>query len=137
MNLIHLFDLSLRGRSSDPALESPSSSGTFASTFADVEARSNRLAWLLEARGLRAGDRLCIYLRNRSEFIDLYLACLKLGIIFVPVNILYRERELTHIVSDVDPKAMVVSEDLSVSCPVWKVEELTEAASRLDSQTAR
>ena len=29
--------------------------------------------------------------------IDLYLACVKLGVIFVPINILYREREITHI----------------------------------------
>src|SRR4051812_6904316 len=103
MNLIHLFDLSLRGRSNQPALEWSSATGTGVSTFAELEARSNRLAWLLEARGLRTGDRLCVYLRNRSEFIDFYLACLKLGVIFVPVNILYRERELSHIISDVEP----------------------------------
>lgn len=132
MTLIHLFDLSLLGRSHEPALESSlSPSGVVVSTFGELDIRSNRLAWLLEARGLRTGDRLCAYLRNRSEFIDLYLACLKLGVIFVPVNILYRERELSHIVSDVEPKAIVVAEPLSVSCPVWDVEELTEAARSL------
>ena len=30
--------------------------------------------------------------------IDLYLACVKLGVIFVPINILYKEREIAHIV---------------------------------------
>lgn len=133
MNLIHLFDLSLRGRSDQPALEWAGSSGLVVSTFAELEARSNRLARLFEARGLGMGDRLCVYLRNRSEFIDLYLACLKLGVIFVPVNILYRERELSHIISDVEPHAIVVADDLSVSCPVWKIEELTGAASDFDS----
>ena len=29
--------------------------------------------------------------------IDLYLACVKLGVIFVPINILYRDREIAHI----------------------------------------
>src|SRR5205807_2474644 len=95
-----------------------------------IEVRSNRLAWCLEARGLGTGDRLCIYLRNRSEFIDLYLACLKLGVIFVPVNTLYRERELSHIISDVQPQAIVVADDLSVTCPVWKVEELVQGSSK-------
>jgi len=39
--------------------------------------------------------------------IDLYLACSKTGIIFVPVNILYKEREITHILNDADPKLLI------------------------------
>ncbi|MFL6414507.1 MAG: class I adenylate-forming enzyme family protein [Bryobacteraceae bacterium] len=135
MNLFHLFDLSLHGRANEPALEWSAGTGIRVSTFSEIEERSNRLAWVLEARGLRTGDRLCVYLRNRSEFIDLYLASLKLGVIFVPVNILYRERELSHIISDVEPRAIVVAEHLSVSCPVWKLEELISAAS--SSKTSR
>ncbi len=109
------------------------STGLKSSTFSDIETRTNRLAWSLEGRGLRTGDRLCVYLRNRSEFIDLYLACLKLGVIFVPVNILYRERELSHIISDVEPAAIVVADDLDVPCPVWNVEELVRASSNLST----
>jgi malonyl-CoA/methylmalonyl-CoA synthetase len=131
MNLIHLFDLSLLGRSHEPGLQWSSPSGDMVSTFGELEIRSNQLAWLLEERGLRKGDRLCVYLRNRSEFIDLYLACLKIGAIFVPVNILYRERELSHIVTDVEPKAIVIAEPLRVSCPVWDVGELSEASRSL------
>src|SRR3954470_17639662 len=133
MNLIHLFDLSLHGKANRPALEWGSTNGLVVSTFAELEARSNRLARLLESRGLHKDDRLCVYLRNRSEFIDLYLACLKLGVIFVPINILYRERELTHIVGDVEPRAIVVSEDLTFGCPVWNIEDLVAASSNLDS----
>ena len=56
------------------------------------------------ARGLQTGDRLCVYLANCVEMIDLFLACVKLGVIFVPVNILYREREIAHILADAEPK---------------------------------
>ena len=35
--------------------------------------------------------------------IDLYLACVKLGVIFVPINILYRDREIAHILHDAEP----------------------------------
>ena len=49
------------------------------------------------------GDRLCVYLPNRIELIDLYLACVKLGVMFVPVNILYRDREIDHIRRDAEP----------------------------------
>ncbi len=38
-----------------------------------------------------AGERMAVYLDNYVEFVGLYLACLKLGAIFVPVNILYKE----------------------------------------------
>ncbi|MFL6451579.1 MAG: AMP-binding protein [Bryobacteraceae bacterium] len=134
MNLIQLFDLSLQGRRNEPALEWQAASGVSeVSTFSELEARSNRFARLFEERGLSMGDRLCVYLKNRSEFVDVYLACLKLGVIFVPINTLYRERELSHIVPDVAPKAIVVSEDLSFPCPVWHIEELVKAAASFDA----
>ena len=44
--------------------------------------------------------------------IDLYLACVKLGVIFVPINILYRDREISHILSDAEPKLLVTERDL-------------------------
>ena len=88
MNLSHLFDLSLVGRRDTVALEFQGATYT----FADIDARSNRLAQLLERRGLKRGDRLCVYLSNCVEMIDLFLACVKLGAIFVPINILYRDR---------------------------------------------
>jgi malonyl-CoA/methylmalonyl-CoA synthetase len=68
----------------------------------------------LVARGFRKGDRLCVQLANRVELIDLYLACVKLGVLFVPVNVLYREREVSHIVGDAEPRAFITG-DVPVS----------------------
>src|SRR3954470_3149760 len=134
MNLIQLFDLSLQGRRNEPALEwQAAGRAPGISSFGEIEVRSNRLARLLAERGLKTGDRLCVYLKNRSEFIDLYLACLKLGVIFVPINTLYRERELIHILLDVEPKAIVASEDLRVPALLWKMEDLRALASAMSS----
>ncbi len=58
------------------------------------------------------GDRLCVYLANSLDFIDIFLACVKLGVIFVPINILYRERELSHILTDAEPKLHITDADL-------------------------
>src|SRR5436305_7065456 len=130
MNLIDLFDASLIGRKDHPALEF--AGRTF--TFGNLESRSNRLANLLRARGFEVGDRLCVYLANSVEFIDLYLACLKLGVIFVPINILYRDRELTHIVNDAEPRAAISNSKLpsdNTAVPVWTPAELTAAAEPL------
>ncbi len=115
-----VFEGSLKGRSGAVGLEW---SGE-AFTFAQVDARSNRMARELAGRGLRAGDRLGVYLPNSIHLVDLYLACLKLGLIFVPINILYREREIAHIVQDAEPAATVGLEG------GWQVEELARAAAQ-------
>jgi len=81
-------------------------------TFDDVERRSNRAADALRAHGFTRGDRLCVQLANRIELIDLYLGCVKAGVIFVPINVLYREREVAHIVGDAEPRAVITAENL-------------------------
>ncbi|HEX7706007.1 MAG TPA: acyl-CoA synthetase [Thermoanaerobaculia bacterium] len=103
MNLIHLFDLSLRAREEMIGLEWEGAEYT----FGEIERRSNRMANALLARGFRLGDRLCVQLANRIELIDLYLACVKIGVIFVPVNVLYRDREVSHILTDAEPRETV------------------------------
>jgi malonyl-CoA/methylmalonyl-CoA synthetase len=76
------------------------------------------MAQMLIARGLKAGDRLCVHLPNSVEMIDLYLACVKLGVIFVPINILYREREIGHILKDAEP-ALSKSSAAASATPSW------------------
>ncbi len=87
--------------------------------------RSNRLAHLLKQRGLCQGDRLAVYLANRVELIDLYLACVKAGILFVPINVLYREREVAHVIRDAEPKAVVTAGDFPHTFQAWHCEELS------------
>jgi malonyl-CoA/methylmalonyl-CoA synthetase len=108
MNLLHLFDLSLAGRRDVPALDFLACDGRRESrTFGEIEDASNRIARVLAARGFTTGDRLCVHLPNCVEFIELFLASVKLGVIFVPINILYRDREIEHIVRDAEPKAVM------------------------------
>lgn len=133
MSLLPLFDLSLQGRADVRGLEFLQPDGTIATlTFGELEARSNRLAHLLRSRGLGAGDRLAFFLQNRPEVIDLWLAAVKLGLTLVPVNVLYRARELAHIVADSAPTAVVTTPDLAVhlpaGTPVWDVTALAAAA---------
>ena len=142
MHLTDLFDLSLLGRRDEAALEYASADGGLLTlTFGDVEARASRMAHELAARGLARGDRLGVYLANRVEFIDLFLACARLGVIFVPINILYREREIRHIVGDAEPAAVVAAPAHAALFPpapaVWSVDELAEqAASRPPTRLA-
>jgi malonyl-CoA/methylmalonyl-CoA synthetase len=137
VNLTHLFDLSLLGRRDTPALEFQDQ--TF--TFGELDARSNRLAQALLRRGLKSGDRVCCYLANCVEMIDLYLACVKLGVIFVPINILYRDRERSHILRDADPAAVVAdvtaAEPFDAPVPVWTPAELTAQSAAMPALRPR
>jgi malonyl-CoA/methylmalonyl-CoA synthetase len=133
MSLLPLFDNSLLQRAAQPALEIETAHGSLdCYTFGELEVRSNRLAHLLRTRGLQAGDRLAFFLQNRIEVIDLWLAGAKLGLIIVPINVLYRERELTHIVRDAAPTAVVTSCELAGLIPsdvaIWEVDGLTAEA---------
>src|SRR5688572_4930838 len=133
MSLLSLFDLSLIGRSTQPAILFDLPDHTRAElTFGELEQRSNRLAHVLRGRGLGAGDRVAFFLVNRIEIIELWIAGVKLGLILVPINVLYRERELRHIISDAAPTAVITSRDLAPFLPeeavVWEVEELSARA---------
>ena len=100
-------------------------------TFGDLDRRASRMAQELSARGLRVGDRLAIYLPNRIEYIDLFLACTRLGVIVVPINVLYRDREMSHILGDATPKAVVVADGGAwgrMDLQAWGIDALAQAA---------
>jgi malonyl-CoA/methylmalonyl-CoA synthetase len=139
MTLNHLFDLTFATRSEAKALEFYDETGSLQIlTFGDIEQRAYRMSAILAGRGLMRGDRLCVYLANCIEIIDIYLACLRLGIIYVPVNILYREREISHILDDADPKAVISRDDFPSAStrPIWNLAELAADPSQVMTATA-
>jgi len=129
MNLADLFEETFRRRREAVALEFQGESWT----FGELDERSSRMAHLLAGRGLSGGDRLCVLLANGVEVIDLYLACVKLGAIFTPINVLYKEREIRRIVADAEPAAVVAREEFSGGAPVWRAGELSSLASAMPS----
>lgn len=67
MTLPQLFHHSFQQRRDQAALESDR---TY--TFGELDARAASLASALAKRGVTAGDRLCVYLPNSIDFIDLF-----------------------------------------------------------------
>jgi malonyl-CoA/methylmalonyl-CoA synthetase len=129
MQLGDLFDLSLVGRRETVALEYDGPDGSVRTlTFGELAARADRTAHALAARGVARGDRVCVHLANRVEFIDLFLACVRMGVVVVPVNVLYREREIAHIAADAEPRLSITSAEhaaLFGGTAVLDVEELS------------
>jgi len=115
VNLLELFDRSLLGRSDTEALDF----GDLTLTFGEIETRSNRLAQLLLQLGLKTGDHLCAILPNLPQVIDLFIACMKLGIVYVPINTMYKEREVRQILNDAEPAGVFSATSMNAEVPVW------------------
>ena len=79
-------------------------------TYGEVDELSDGVANHLLAEGFQRGDRLAIVLQNIPQFVLALLGAWKAGGIVVPVNPMYRERELTHVFSDAGVRAVVCSQ---------------------------
>jgi fatty-acyl-CoA synthase len=76
-------------------------------TYSELHGRANRTACWLQSLGIRKGDRVVVMMKNCPEFIELYLACARLGVLFVPVNFRLTAPELAHIVKNAQPRIVV------------------------------
>ena len=81
-------------------------------TYADVERRAARMAAVLGALGATPGDRVVVAAHKSPDAIALYLACLQIGAVFVPVNPAAPAPELAFFVSDAEPAVTVVDPDI-------------------------
>ncbi len=76
-------------------------------TYADAEAGSARYASLLASRGLVPGDRVAVQVEKSPEALLLYLACLRAGLAYLPLNSAYQEGEIGYFLENAEPAAVV------------------------------
>src|SRR5512137_603917 len=60
----------------------------------------NRVGLGLLSLGVKTGDRVCIYLDSSPEYLISYFAIWRIGAVAVPTNIVYRGKELLHVIND-------------------------------------
>jgi long-chain acyl-CoA synthetase len=77
-------------------------------TYAELTARIRALGSNLRKAGIGFGDHITLVLPNIPEFIISYMATAGIGATIVPVNPTYTSRELLHILSDSDSKALII-----------------------------
>lgn len=91
-------------------LHCPSTSGRAETmTFGELERRSRRIAAGLVAHGLRSGDRIAVAAPNRAEWVELFFAATRIGVIVVTLNVRYRERELDHMLNQSEARMVVTA----------------------------
>ncbi len=76
-------------------------------TYAELEARTNRLAHFLAARGVGPGSHVGVYGSNSLPLIETILAIYKLRAVAININYRYVEAELRYVLSDADCVALV------------------------------
>jgi acyl-CoA synthetase (AMP-forming)/AMP-acid ligase II len=76
-------------------------------TFAELEARANRMAHHLAAQGVGERDHVAIYSFNSLEYVETMLAAYKLRAVPINVNYRYVEDELTYLFDNADVVAIV------------------------------
>jgi malonyl-CoA/methylmalonyl-CoA synthetase len=76
----------------------------------DLDAAGARVAGRLRRAGLAAGDRVLVSAATSVDLVVAYLGALRMGLVVVPVNTAYREREVARIAGDARPAAAVVDD---------------------------
>jgi acyl-CoA synthetase (AMP-forming)/AMP-acid ligase II len=76
-------------------------------TYAEMDARANRLAHHLADQGVGPGDHVGIYAYNCAEWVETLWAVFKLRAVWININYRYVEGELAYIFENADLKALV------------------------------
>ena len=82
--------------------------------FSEFNNAANHLAnYLTNELGLQKKDRLAVYSGNNAEYVLLFAACVKTGIILVPLNFRLAPRELDQLISDAEPNLFIYEDIFS------------------------
>jgi malonyl-CoA/methylmalonyl-CoA synthetase len=102
-------------------------------TYGDVERASGRMASLIVALGLKPGDRVAAQVEKTPEALVLYLAAIRAGMVFLPLNPAYQRHELDYFLNDAKPGLFVcrpqmraLADELAAKAGVSHVLELDD-----------
>ncbi|MBE3560626.1 MAG: fatty acid--CoA ligase [Ktedonobacteraceae bacterium] len=86
--------------------------GTERWTYHELGTRVRRLSQALLTLGIKKGDRLAVLMLNSHRYLELYGACLELGVLIVPLNVRLAPDEFSYIINDAEASALVTDSTL-------------------------
>ncbi|MEH6527100.1 MAG: malonyl-CoA synthase [Sneathiella sp.] len=110
-NLYTLFEDHFPSDKSAIAFEGPDVQ-TF--SFEQIVIRSAQMANFMTDLGAKPGDRVAVQVGKSVEAVILYLACLRAGLVYLPLNTAYKAAEIEYFVGDASP-ALVICDPSSLS----------------------
>jgi malonyl-CoA/methylmalonyl-CoA synthetase len=87
----------------------PADGSTQAYTWRDLERGTAMLANLLESLALPAGARIAVQTEKSVEALMLYLAVLRAGFVYLPLNTAYQSSEIGYFIGNAEPSVVVCS----------------------------
>jgi acyl-CoA synthetase (AMP-forming)/AMP-acid ligase II len=112
-NLGYLFDSALALTPSKAAVLQ----GDTVLTFAELDARANRMANVLAGLGVGAGDRVVLLFNNDFRFLETLFGAMRLGAVAVPLNIRMGDEALRYVAEDSEAHVLGASAALAVGVP--------------------
>ena len=82
-------------------------------TYRELEDRSNQVAQLFRALGLRAGDHIALMLENHPRYFEICWGAHRAGLIYTAMSTRLTEGEVSYIVDDCAAKAVIASRAMS------------------------
>lgn len=76
-------------------------------SYGDLIARSGRIANFLVKRGVKTGDRVAVQVEKSVQNLILYLAVVRAGAVYLPLNTAYTLNELDYFITDAEPSLVV------------------------------
>ena len=76
-------------------------------TYGEIDALSAQMAGALMATGARPGDRISVQIEKSAENVALYLAALRSGLVYTPLNTAYTKDEIAYFLEDGEPAIFV------------------------------
>lgn len=140
-NLYQQFESKIREDPSAPFIELPDGEVI---TYGDVNARTGALATALTGLGIRPGDRVAAQIEKSADALLLYLACLRVGGVYLPLNLGYTAAEVRYFLSDAEPTIFFCrpadAVELGAICDeigirnILSLESIVAAARELDNE---
>lgn len=95
-------------------------------SYGDLIARAGQTANVLVARGVKPGDRVAVQVEKSVANIVLYLATVRAGAVYLPLNTAYTLNELDYFIGDAEPSLVV--------CDPSKAEGLAPIAAKVKAK---
>jgi malonyl-CoA/methylmalonyl-CoA synthetase len=87
--------------------------------FAECDQVTARYAAMMVALGVQPGDRVAVQVEKSVEALFIYLACLRAGAVYLPLNSAYRESEIAYFLADAKPRIFIHAlEDIDWASPL-------------------
>ncbi len=77
-------------------------------SYAELESQSAQLANYLAALGINQGDRVAVQVKKSRFVLPLYLACIRAGFVYLPLNTGYTRAEVSYFITDARPALVII-----------------------------